>query len=77
MKEKPHRALLTGLLAASHAYGPPAFLPSSGPPARGDNVHICLASPTPVISEGNVPQMPTAQSDLDSSSAEVSSSFAI
>lgn len=44
---------------------------------RDDNVHIWLASPTPVINEGNVPQTPTAQSDLDSSSAEVCSSFAL
>lgn len=43
---------------------------------RDGNVHIWLASPTPVINEGNVPQTPTAQSDLDSSSAEVSFSFA-
>lgn len=44
---------------------------------RDDNMHIWLASPTPVINEGNVPQTPTAQFDLDSSSAEVSSSFAL
>lgn len=44
---------------------------------RDGKVHIRLPSPTPIINEGNVPHTPTAQSDLDSSAAEVSSRFAI